>query len=143
LSVPDQIRADGLKFESHSVTTTDGYILDLWHVYSDDVEPAINEETGERKVAFMQHGLLDIAGTWWFNTPQDSVAATLAKKGWSMWLGNNRGTTNSYKHLMYTVDDDEYWNYSFNEMGKYDLPANLDYVLKETGVSKITYMGHS
>jgi len=69
LSVPDQIRADGLNFTQHSVTTTDGYILDLWHVWKDDVEPAINEETGERKVAFMQHGLIDIAGTWWFNSP--------------------------------------------------------------------------
>jgi len=60
-----------------------------------------------------------------------------------MWFGNNRGTTNSYKHVMFTVDDDEYWNYSYNEMGKYDLPANIDYVMKEEGVSKITYMGHS
>jgi len=69
LSVPDQIRAQGLNFTHHNVTTIDGYILDLWHVWKDDVEPAINEETGERKVAFMQHGLIDVAGTWWFNTP--------------------------------------------------------------------------
>jgi len=60
-----------------------------------------------------------------------------------MWFGNNRGTTNSYKHVMFTVEDDEYWNYTYNEMGKYDLPANIDFILKEEGVSKITYMGHS
>lgn len=28
-------------------------------------------------------------------------------------------------------------------MGKYDLPANLDFVLKATNVTKITYLGHS
>ena len=60
-----------------------------------------------------------------------------------MWFGNNRGTTNSYLHVNLTVEDTEYWDYSYNEMGKYDLPANVDYVLKKTGVSKITYMGHS
>jgi lysosomal acid lipase/cholesteryl ester hydrolase len=91
----------------------------------------------------MQHGLIDVAGTWWFNTPQQSVGATLANKGWDMWFGNNRGTTNSYLHVNLTVEDSKYWDYSYNEMGKYDLPANVDYVLKQTGVSKITYMGHS
>lgn len=60
-----------------------------------------------------------------------------------MWFGNNRGTTVSYKHVNLTVDDAAYWNYTFTEMGKYDLPTNINTVLEKTGVSKVDYLGHS
>lgn len=91
----------------------------------------------------MQHGLIDIAGTWWFNTQNNSVAVELVEKGWEIWFGNSRGTTNSFLHVNLTVDDPAYWNYTYKDMGMYDVPSNVDYVLKHTGVKKITYMGHS
>ena len=112
------------------MTTEDGYILDLWHVWNANVTPAVNEETGERKTAFFQHGLIDTAGTWVFNQENKSVASNLALDGWDLWFGNNRGTTNSYLHETLTVDDKEYWNYTFTELGKYDVPANVDFILK-------------
>lgn len=28
-------------------------------------------------------------------------------------------------------------------MGKYDVPANIDYIINETGFSKVAYVGHS
>jgi len=65
----------------------------LWHVWKQNATPAVSKETAERKVAFFQHGLIDIAGTWWFNTPEISIASKLANEGWDLWFGNNRGTT--------------------------------------------------
>jgi len=91
----------------------------------------------------MQHGLIDIAGTWFFNTPEKSIAHQLAHIGYDVWLGNNRGTVFSYRHVNLTVHDKEYWNFSFNEMARYDVPTNVDFVLQKTGVEKITYLGHS
>lgn len=85
-------------------------------------------------MAFFQHGLIDVAGTWFFNTPDKSLAHLLAAEGYDIWLGNNRGTVNSYQHVNLTVNDKEYWNFSFDEMGKYDLPTNIDFVLQKTGV---------
>jgi pimeloyl-ACP methyl ester carboxylesterase len=67
----------------------------------------------------------------------------MANKGYDIWLGNNRGTVFSYRHVNLTVNDKEYWNFSFNEMGKYDVPTNIDFVLKQTGAEKLTYIGHS
>ena len=40
-------------------------------------------------------------------------------------------------------EDKEYWQFSYTENGKYDLPAMIDYVRKETGYEKIDYIGHS
>jgi len=42
-----------------------------------------------------------------------------------------------------TVKDKEYWDFSFHEMGKYDVPANIDFVRAHTGVDKVIYLGHS
>jgi lysosomal acid lipase/cholesteryl ester hydrolase len=78
LSVPDQVRAQNLSFESFNVTTEDGYINVIWHVWDPSAEKLINNKTGEPRVAFLQHGLIDIAGTWFFQNSTDSVASKLA-----------------------------------------------------------------
>jgi len=36
-----------------------------------------------------------------------------------------------------------FFDYSFYEMGKYDLPAQIDYVLSTTGVKTLSYIAHS
>lgn len=35
------------------------------------------------------------------------------------------------------------FSYSWHEIGYYDLPAMIDYVLEKTGHSKLYYIGHS
>jgi pimeloyl-ACP methyl ester carboxylesterase len=68
----------------------------------------------------------------------------LANQGWDLWFGNNRGTVNSYLDKNFTVEQEQYWkNATFNEMGKYDVPANVDFILKKANVTKLTYIGHS
>ncbi len=36
-----------------------------------------------------------------------------------------------------------FWNFSFTEMAKYDLPANIDAALKISGRGRLSYVGHS
>lgn len=67
----------------------------------------------------------------------------MANLGYDLWIGNNRGTVNSLEHETLTSDDKAFWNFTFHEMGVYDLPANLDYVLNQTSSPKIFYLGHS
>ena len=37
----------------------------------------------------------------------------------------------------------DYWDFSFHEMAKYDIIANINYVKKITGNDKISYVCHS
>lgn len=60
-----------------------------------------------------------------------------------MWATNSRGTVYSNQHLNYTVDDKEFWDFTYNEMGEYDLPANLQYILSHTQAQQVVYFGHS
>ena len=40
-------------------------------------------------------------------------------------------------------DQEQFWRFSWDEMGQYDLPAMLFYVTKHTGQSSLVYVGHS
>jgi lysosomal acid lipase/cholesteryl ester hydrolase len=75
-------------------------------------------------VVFLQHGILSSADCWIGNYPHNSPAFVFALEGYDVWLGNNRGTTHSRKHKSMNPDKDyNFWEYSFVELGKYDLPA--------------------
>ena len=72
------------------------------------------------------------------------VAFRLAEQGYDVWLGNYRGNSYSRGHISLNADtDNEYWQFTWDEMAKYDLPAELNYVLGKTGKEKIYYIGHS
>jgi lysosomal acid lipase/cholesteryl ester hydrolase len=75
--------------------------------------------------------------------PDGSWVKVLVDAGFDVWLGNNRGCVYSKGHKKYTHNDFEYFNYSFYEMGKFDLPAFITYILAKTGEKKLSYMGHS
>jgi len=36
-----------------------------------------------------------------------------------------------------------YWDFDWQEMGRYDVPAALDYITETTGYEKIAYIGYS
>jgi hypothetical protein len=121
----------GYTFEEHNVATKDGHILRMHRVY---------KPNSEMKPVILQHGLFQCSGIFMMNE-KDSLAFYLAEKGFDVWCGNNRGIFEGHTHLGY--DDDQYWDWSIDELGKYDFPAFIHYVRNFTGVEKVSYIGHS
>ena len=65
-------------------------------------------------VVFFQHGILSCSTTWVMNYPDVAPAFQMIRKGFDVWLGNNRGTTFSRNHTKFNPDkDSEYWEFSF------------------------------
>jgi pimeloyl-ACP methyl ester carboxylesterase len=64
--------------------------------------------------------------------------------GYDVWLGNNRGNKYSRNHKVLDPNkNSEFWKFSYHEMGQYDLPAMINFIIKKTGREKISYIGHS
>lgn len=106
--------------------------------------PACTGSLKEHPV-FLQHGVIDMGGTWFFNPGNKSLGLLLADDCHDVWIGNNRGTVYSYRHADPSIDDNtyDYWDFSFDQMGRYDLPANIDFVKNQTGKDQVIYIGHS
>lgn len=67
----------------------------------------------------------------------------LADEGYDVFLHNSRGNTYSRNHTTLNVDSDAFWQFSFHEMGVYDIPATIDYILNITSRKSLYYIGHS
>mmetsp|Transcript_25400 Transcript_25400/g.17942 ORF Transcript_25400/g.17942 Transcript_25400/m.17942 type:complete len:92 (-) Transcript_25400:737-1012(-) len=91
----------------------------------------------------MQPGLDSDMMEWVFNDYWLAPGFILANDGFDVWMGNNRGNKYARGHTTLDNNSTEYWTFSQEEMGLYDDPALIDFVLGKTGQSQLTYIGHS
>ncbi len=97
-----------------------------------------------KKVVLLQHGIFDSSDSWIANFEKDALPFMLANMGYDVWLGNNRGNKYSRNHKTLNPDKEKkFWYFSYHEMGLFDLPAIIDFILETTGREKISYIGHS
>lgn len=54
-----------------------------------------------------------------------------------------RGSPWSRNHSRFTVDDSDFWSFSFHEWGHYDLPAIVDHIRNESSFQQVLLIGHS
>ncbi|KAK5576246.1 hypothetical protein RB653_007387 [Dictyostelium firmibasis] len=142
LNISQFIEKHNYPVENHFTTTKDGYIISLQRIPNGKIIKTTKKNT--KPVVLLQHGLEDI-GTSWVIQENDyqSLGFILADEGYDVWISNVRGTRYSNKHVKYTDNDEEYWNFSFDEMSEFDLPSMIDYIINVTGNVKVNYIGHS
>ncbi|XP_069686779.1 lipase 3-like [Periplaneta americana] len=166
-TTPELITRHGYPVESHTLVTEDGYHLTLHRIpysarfqhssfSSNEVgmeakspEAVGSEPRGYRFVTsgkpavFLQHGVLASSLDWVLTGPHKALGYKLSDAGYDVWMGNLRGTIYSARHNYFNVSHPEFWNYSWHEIGMYDLPAMIDYVLQVTGHPNLHFVGHS
>lgn len=95
------------------------------------------------------HGLLDSSAGWVLMDQNQSLAYVLADLGYDVWMGNARGNQYSRRHIKLSPNRNHYnrrqfWSFSWHEIGYYDLPAMIDYVLAvNQDFKKLHYIGFS
>ena len=126
-----------LNLEEATVTTDDRYVNSLWRLTSK------NQSNRNGKSVILQHGLLDGAFSFLI-LAEDSLPKKLCEEGYTVYLPYIRGTQFSRSHLDYdSTLTSKYWDFSFDHMAQYDVPANIKYVKNRDGVEKVYYIGHS
>ncbi|KOB56528.1 Acidic lipase [Operophtera brumata] len=137
LATPQLAQWHRRKMESHFVKTIDGYVLTLHRIQN--YLSSLNNRT-----VLLHHGLLGSSTDWILLGPIKSLPYILADAGYDVWITNARGNYYSRGHLTITVDFPEYWNFSWQEMGQYDLPAVIDYIRRiKNSTELIDFIGHS
>nr|XP_027230457.1 lipase member K-like [Penaeus vannamei] len=149
------IQSLGYPVEVHHVTSGDGYILELHRIpYG-----LSSRGNGDRPVALLHHGMHGSSADWILNTPDQAlgecwdliaflllfieISYILADKAYDVWLANARGNRYSRAHRTLDPNDIKFWNFSWDEMADWDLPAMIDYILRTTGERALFYVGFS
>lgn len=116
--------------ETHIVITSDGYRLTVYRV------------PRKGPPVLLVHGIGDSSDCWLVLGPKYSLAYQLADAGYDVWLLNSRGNRYSKGHIR-NLPPKLYWDFSYEEMGLQDLPATIDHILFNRGLSKLIYIGFS
>ncbi|XP_077203986.1 lipase member M-like [Paroedura picta] len=132
MNVSEKIQYWGYPSEEYEVLTHDGYYLSLSRIPG-----------GSKAAILLMHCLHMEGSVWVANLPNNSLGFMLADAGYDVWIGNSRGNSWSRRHQFLTIDQQEFWDFSFHEMGIYDLPAMIDFVLQKSGQEKIYFAGHT
>ncbi|XP_075982113.1 lipase 1-like [Anticarsia gemmatalis] len=144
MPVPSLVKAAGYPIEKHRATTEDGYVLQLHRIPAGrrSVRRTGDPSSKGKKAILILSGLLGSSSDFVIMGPNRSLAYLLADAGYDVWLGNLRGTIYS-AHKNLTRDEAKFWDYSFHEHGKYDMPALIDRVVNITGLDKIMCLCYS
>jgi len=82
-------------------------------------------------------------GIFWNKPKSATIGFHLVDQGYDLWVNNNRGTKYSHTHKNKDITAKEFFDFSYDEMALYDVPAVLKFILAKTKVSKLTWIGHS
>lgn len=139
----EYIFSHGHQAEEHFVTTTDGYVLGLHRIPASHYNDGAEEVHHVRPVLIL-HGFMHSSEAFTIRQrAADSLPLVLNNAGYDVWLGNNRGNRYSHKHITKNPKTDAYWDFSLDDMARYDLPSMIDYILAQTGAASLTLVGFS
>ncbi|XP_019553280.3 lipase 1-like [Aedes albopictus] len=140
LTTPQIIVKYGYKTETYRRETYDGFVVEMHRITASPISGRFHPS---KPPVLLIHGLLGSSADWIMTGPQNGLPYLLSNLGYDVWLGNARGSRYSREHTYLTADMKEYWDFSWHEIGIYDIPTMIDFVLKTTKFEKIHYVGYS
>ncbi|XP_050424541.1 lipase 3-like isoform X3 [Adelges cooleyi] len=142
LDTVNQVREHGYPLKTYKFWTPDKYLLGLERIpYSKDGNGTIG------RPVLLLHGLFLSSVIFTLNS--SSLSFVLSDAGFDVWLFNARGLGLSRALNIYARDgapprmNKISWDFSWHEMGVLDMTTAIDFVLNETGYSKIDILGYS
>lgn len=152
----------GFQSETHFIESADGYRLQTVRIINPHFQKRKQQQL---KPVLLYHGY-QCSGSMWIiatsgvlqangtyfeeNVHREDPGATgntlgfvLAAAGYDVWLANSRGNIYSTNHSRLDPAEQEFWNFSADEIIKYDMPALIDYIRSTTKSPTVGYIGHS
>lgn len=140
-TIEEIITSKGFTIETHYTITEDGYKLKLYRIPGGKVT---DKDRNTLPPVLLQHGVFDSSDGWVCNGEEHSIAFVLANNNFDVWLSNSRGNKYCKEHEKFDSKSFEFWQFSFHELGIYDIPAVINYIKSvNKSKEKIIYFGHS
>lgn len=133
----DLLHEMGFMCDEVSCITEDGF-----HLILHRLRATRGAMLNERPPVLLLHGLLMSDEVFLISKPV-SIAVDLYEAGYDVWLGNNRGNKYSWRHNEYMRDDQRYWDFSIDDMARFDIPTMIDTVLNATNQTQLAFIGFS
>lgn len=137
LNISQLVTKYNYTFEEHTVFTKDGYIIEIHRI------PNGRKTERNNLTVLLMHGILDSSDSWVLLGPDNALAYVLADSGFDVWMGNSRGNKYGLRHVNLKPDEADFWEFTWEEIGLYDLPATIDYILNVTNRDDLYYIGYS
>ena len=136
------MKLHGYEWTPYEVVTEDEWHLTLFQVTRQHGMHGA-ERNSAPPILVMPGSFSD--ATSWLESAQEGVPMPLQlfDHGYDVWLGNNRGTRYSNVNPLFPKDSEDKWDFSWAEMGEYDVPAMIDLILDQTKQKQVTYLGYS
>ncbi|XP_064487854.1 lysosomal acid lipase/cholesteryl ester hydrolase-like [Ornithodoros turicata] len=131
----------GYPAEEHFVVTEDGYVLSLCRILHGRGFHSYERFPGPPLL--LVHGIISSAADWVINMPHQSLGFVLADAGYDVWMINTRGSPYSDQHEYLNRRSREYLTFSFDDIGRYDLAASIDFILRATGTQQVSLVAWS
>ncbi|XP_065307600.2 lipase member M-like [Dermacentor albipictus] len=132
-------------------TTDDGYVLEVDrvpHGRQGNTTAAEEQNGASRHPVLFLPALFSGSDVWFLNYPSQAAgncstsSCTLCflfvDAGFDVWSMNTREAERYSNHTTLSKNDPEYWKFSFDEMGRYDIAAGVDHVINATGAERLT-----
>ena len=129
-----------LKLIEYSIYTDDGYELGLQRVVRID-EDDNYASVYQSEPVLLFHGFLQSSDSFLCGT--SSLVSYLISAGYDVWLANNRGNKYSSRHRKYSLNHEKFWDFSIDDLARFDFPALVNGVLIKSGKSKLSLIGFS
>ena len=158
------IESRNFKSETHFITTSDGYILQIFRI----INPLLINKTKSLKPLILQHGFLDNSNVFLISRKgylnkegqyiEDGTVVTdctydtkfgktlgfvLSACGYDVWLSNIRGNKYTTNHTTLDPKGFHFWRFSLDHFSQIDLPAIINYIGVRTKNQRIGYIGYS
>ena len=120
--IEEIISSKGYRVQKHFIKTEDGYTLIAFRI------PGLKGrlDSSSKPPVLFQHGIFDSSDGWVCNGEEHSIPFIFAKNNFDVWISNSRGNKYCKEHEKFDNKSFEFWQFSFHEMGLYDIPAVIN-----------------
>lgn len=144
------IKHHGYLVTTYEVVSKDGYKSTIHRIPGRKGNKVVQslKEAGKLKPVLLLHGVGGSSRSWVVSGRDGkgkAIPYRLADSGWDVWILSARGSHPSSGHVwMDSETEKEYWNFSFEEIAIFDVPAIIDFIMSDRRSSrKIALIGWS